>query len=304
MVGSALVRAFEARGHRDLVLRTRAELDLTDQAAVRAFFAAERPEIAIDAAARVGGIVANDAFAAEFITQNLMIQTNLIDAAYRNDARKLLFLGSTCIYPREAPQPMREDYLLTGRLEKTNQWYAVAKIAGIKMCQAFRRQYGFDAIAAMPTNLYGVGDNFDLETSHVLPALMRKIHDAKLAGTDEVVIWGSGTPRREFLFVDDLADACLFLLDNYSAEEIVNIGVGHDVTITEVASLIARVVGYEGRFTYDTSRPDGTPRKLVEISRLSSLGWQARTGLEDGLRATYAWFLDNQESLRGVAAAG
>ncbi|MDY6944035.1 MAG: GDP-L-fucose synthase, partial [Pseudomonadota bacterium] len=272
LVGSAIVRRLEAGGFEHLLLRTRAELDLCSQAAVDDFFRTERPEYVFLAAAKVGGIHANDIYPAEFIRDNLLIQTNVINAAYEHGVSKLLFLGSSCIYPKHAPQPMPEDCLLTGPLEPTNEWYAVAKIAGIKMCQAYRRQYGFNAISLMPTNLYGPGDNFDLANSHVLPALIRKFHEAKEAETPTVTVWGTGNPRREFLHVDDLADACVFLMDHYESEQIVNVGVGEDVSIAELASLVAKVVGYEGRIVYDTSKPDGTPRKLLDVSRLRDLG--------------------------------
>ena len=304
LVGSALVRRLERAGYCNLVLRTHRELDLTDQAAVRAFFANERPDHVFLAAAIVGGIAANDTYPADFIAGNLMLQTNVIDAAYRSGASKLLFLGSTCIMPRDAPQPLREDALLTGPLEETNQWYAVAKIAGIKMCQAYRRQYGFDAICVQPTNLYGPGDNFDLATSHVAAALLRKVHEAKVADAPTVTLWGSGTPRREFLFVDDLADACLFLMRTYSGEDFVNIGVGADISIADFAALVADVVGWRGRFEYDRSKPDGTPRKLVDVSRLTALGWRAPTPLREGLEKTYAWYLENLDALREVAVGG
>jgi GDP-L-fucose synthase len=304
LVGSALVRRLEAGGFRNLVVRTRTEIDLTEQAAVRDFFAAERPEYVLLAAAVVGGIAANAEFPGDFIGRNLMLQTNVIDAAYRSGTKKLLFLGSTCIMPRDADQPLREDALLTGPLEETNQWYAVAKIAGIKMCQAYRRQYGFDAICVQPTNLYGPGDNFDLETSHVAAALIRKIHEAKTRGAPQVTIWGTGTPRREFLYVDDLADACLHLMQTYSGEGFVNIGVGEDLSIADFAALVARVVGYRGSFVYDGSKPDGTPRKLVDVSRLNALGWRARTPLREGLAMTYAWFLDHVDELRQVSVGG
>lgn len=250
------------------------------------------------AAARVGGIHANNSYPVDFLRDNLLIQTSVIDAAYRHGVQKLLFLGSSCIYPKFAPQPMPEDCLLTGALEPTNEWYAIAKIAGIKLCQAYRRQYGFNAIALMPTNLYGPGDNFDLANSHVLPALIRKFHEAKAAGASEVVVWGSGTPRREFLHVDDLADACLFLMQHYDDERIVNVGVGEDVSILELATLVQRVVGFAGRIALDPGKPDGTPRKLLGVSRLSALGWRARIGLEDGIRETYRWYLANVDEAR------
>lgn len=291
LVGSAIVRRLKAEGFDNLLLRTRAELPLDRQAEVEAFFEAERPEYVIMAAAKVGGIQANDRYPAEFIRDNLLIQTHIIDAAYHSGVNKLLFLGSSCIYPREAAQPMQETALLTGPLEVTNQWYAVAKISGIKMCQAYRRQYGFNAIAAMPTNLYGPGDNYDLETSHVLPALIHKFHEAAQADEDEVVVWGSGKPRREFLYVDDLADALLFLMENYDEEEAINIGTGKDITIAELASLVAEVVGFGGRIVYDPSKPDGTPRKLLDVSRLEQLGWSAPTALRAGIERTYASYL-------------
>jgi len=293
LVGSAIHRRLVAAGHDHLLLRTSGELDLRSPQAVDQFFAVERPEYVFLAAARVGGIHANNSRPAEFIRDNLQIQTNVIDAAWRNGARKLLFLGSSCIYPKLAPQPLREEYLLTGALEPTNEWYAIAKIAGLKMCQAYRRQYGFDAISAMPTNLYGPGDNFDLQNSHVLPALMRKIHEAKQAGQAEVTVWGTGTPRREFLHVDDLADACVFLMQRYSDEGTINCGWGEDVSIAELASAIAGVIGYGGRFVYDSSKPDGTPRKLLDTSRMSALGWKPSIRLEDGLRSTYRWYVEN-----------
>lgn len=290
LVGSAILRRLQQDGFEHLITRTHAELDLTDKAAVNAFFADQQPDYVILAAARVGGIQANDTYPVDFLQDNLLIQTHVIDAAYRHGVKKLLFLGSSCIYPKHAPQPMPEDCLLTGELEPTNQWYAIAKIAGIKLCQAYRRQHGFNAICAMPTNLYGPGDNFELETSHVLPALIRKCHEAKVRGEATVTLWGSGTPRREFLHVDDLADACLFLLRHYDDEAIVNVGVGEDLSIAELAEIIARVVGFEGEFVYDTSKPDGTPRKLMDVSRVSGLGWRARIPLAGGVADTYKWY--------------
>ena len=298
LVGSAILRRLQKAGFRNLVLRTHAELDLCDAAAVDAFFEREQPEYVFLAAARVGGIHANNTYPADFIRDNLQVQNAVIDAAWRFGVKKLLFLGSSCIYPKHAPQPMTEDCLLTGPLEPTNEWYAIAKIAGIKMCQAYRRQYGFNAISLMPTNLYGPGDNFDLANSHVLPALLRKFHEAKVSRTPQVVVWGSGTPRREFLHVDDLADACLFLMQGYDEEAIINVGVGEDVSIAELAALVQRVVGYEGDIVFDASKPDGTPRKLLDVSRLGSLGWRARIGLEDGLRQTYRWYQENAGTLR------
>jgi len=298
LAGSAIVRKLEALGFRNLVVRSSAELDLRDQRAVEQFFATNRPEAVILAAARVGGIHANNSRPAEFIRDNLQIQTNVIDASHRCGARKFVFLGSSCIYPRLAPQPMKEEHLLTGELEPTNQWYAIAKIAGLKMCQAYRRQYGFDAISLMPTNLYGPGDNFSEMDSHVLPALIRRFHDAHLARLPEVKVWGSGRPRREFLHADDFADAACMLLEKYSAEEPINIGSGSDVAIGELASLIAAAVGYEGRIVYDPSKPDGTPRKRLDVSRLTAMGWMARTSLTDGIAATYAWYKSHLSSAR------
>jgi GDP-L-fucose synthase len=298
LVGSAIVRCLRASGFRNLVLRDRAELNLTRQAAVESFFAEARPEYVFFAAAKVGGILANDTYPAEFLQDNLVIQTNIIDAAYRNGTRKLLFLGSSCIYPKHAPQPMPEDCLLTGPLEPTNEWYAIAKIAGLKMCQAYRKQYGFNAISAMPTNLYGPGDNFSLKTSHVLPALLRKVHEAKEARASEVEVWGTGKPRREFLHVDDLAEACLFLMRNYDGDGWVNVGWGRDETIAELADTIRRVVGFTGPLRFDSSKPDGTPRKLLDTTRLAALGWAPKIGLEAGIRSTYEWFLNNRSSLK------
>ena len=290
LVGSAIVRRLRADGYTNIAVRTHAELDLTDAHAVNAFFAAEKPAQVYLAAARVGGIKANNDAPVDFLRDNLLIQTHVIDAAYQHGAEKLLFLGSSCIYPKFAPQPMPESCLLTGELEPTNQWYAIAKIAGIKLCQAYRRQYGFNAICAMPTNLYGPGDNFDLETSHVLPALIRKFHEAKKNEAPSVTLWGSGTPRREFLHVDDLASACLFLMENYASEDIINIGVGQDCSIFELGKLIAAVVGYAGEIKLDHSQPDGTPRKLLDVSRLQQLGWRAQISLDEGVEQTYAWY--------------
>jgi GDP-L-fucose synthase len=298
LVGSALVRGLRAAGFHRLVLRERSELDLTAQGAVAEFFTRERPQYVFLAAARVGGILANSTYPAEFLRDNLAIQTNVIESARRSGVQKLLFLGSSCIYPRLAAQPMREDYLLTGPLEPTNEPYAIAKIAGLKMCQAYRRQFGFDAICAMPTNLYGPGDNFSAADSHVLPALLRKFHEAKQAGAAEVVVWGSGRPRREFLYVDDLADACLFLMQRYEDEQPINVGWGRDQTIAELAETIARVVGFRGAMRYDASKPDGTPRKLLDTTRLTALGWAPRTQLTDGIGATYEWFLNHRAQLR------
>jgi len=295
LVGSAIVRRLEGTGFRNLILRTSQELDLRDQARVREFFEREKPEYVFLAAARVGGILANMTYPAHFIYNNLMIQSNVIHEAYQSGVRKLLFLGSSCIYPKFAPQPMKEEYLLTGPLEPTNESYAVAKIAGIKMCQAYNRQYGTNFICAMPTNLYGSNDNFDLETSHVIPALIRKFHEAKINGAKSVVVWGTGTPRREFLYVDDLADACLFLMENCDAQhaEIINVGTGDDITIKELAEMIKSIVGFNGEIVFDPSKPDGTPRKLLDIGRIKELGWRPKTSLGEGLRATYAYFLQN-----------
>jgi len=298
LVGSAIVRRLQAEGRGEVLVRSRAELDLTDTRAVEAFFASEKPSHVILAAAKVGGIKANDSYPAEFIRDNLAIQTNVIHAAWQHGVRKLVFLGSSCIYPRLAPQPMREEHLLTGSLEPTNEWYAVAKIAGIKMCQAYRRQYGFDAISLMPTNLYGPRDNFSIEGSHVLPALIRRFHEAKANGTPEIVIWGTGTPMREFLHVDDLAAATVFLMDRYSGESIVNVGTGTDVTIAELAHLIREVVGYTGTLSFDPSKPDGTPRKLLDVSKAAGLGWTASIALRDGVESTYRWFLEHHTDAR------
>jgi GDP-L-fucose synthase len=290
LVGSAVVRALEGRGASDILVRTHRELDLTEQSAVREFFERERPAGVVMAAARVGGIQANNTRPGEFIRDNLLIQDNVIDAAYRAGVEKFVFLGSSCIYPKMAPQPIKEDYLLTGALEPTNEWYAIAKIAGLKMCQAYRRQYGFNAISLMPTNLYGPGDNFDLQNSHVLPALIRRFHEAKLRGDGALSVWGTGTPRREFLHVDDLADAVVYLLETYDGEGIVNIGWGEDVTIRELAGMVAEVSGFRGELVFDSSKPDGTPRKLLDTSRLTSLGWKPKIALRQGLEETYEWF--------------
>lgn len=298
LVGSAICRVLAGRGFARVLAPSRSALDLRDRAAVDRYFAAERPDYVFMAAAKVGGIVANDSYPADFIRDNLQIQTNVIDAAYRAGTRKLCFLGSSCIYPRLATQPLQESSLLTGPLEPTNQWYAVAKIAGIKMCQAYALQHGFNAISVMPTNLYGPGDNFDLQTSHVLPALLRKFHTAKESGSKEVTVWGTGTPRREFLYVDDLADALCFLMERYDSPEIINVGWGEDVTIAELAALIADVVGFRGAVVFDRSKPDGTPRKLLDVGKIRALGWTARTRLADGIRATYDWYLASPKEAR------
>jgi len=289
----AIVRKLRQEGYTDLLTATSKELDLREQAATRDFFAQERPDYVFLAAARVGGILANNTYPADFIYQNLMIEANVIESARLSGVEKLLCLGSTCIYPKMAPQPLKEEYLLTGPLEPTNEWYAVAKIAGIKMCQAYQRQYGSKFISAMPTNLYGPEDNFDLESSHVMPALIRKFHEAKVANEPTVTVWGSGKPLREFLHVDDCAAACLFLMDQYDDEGIVNIGVGEDITIAELARLVGEVVGYQGDIVYDASKPDGTPRKLVDTSKINGLGWRAGIPLQEGISSTYQWFLDN-----------
>lgn len=291
LVGSAIVRRLRKGGYDNLLLRSSKELDLREQAPVRDFFGHERPEFVFLAAAKVGGILANDTYPAQFLQHNLLIQANVIDAAYRAGAKKLLFLGSSCIYPKLAPQPLKEESLLTGPLEPTNEWYAVAKIAGIKLVEAYRREYGFNAISAMPTNLYGPGDNFDLHNSHVLPALLRKMHEAKRDGTPEVVVWGTGRPRREFLHVDDLASASVFLMQHYDGYELLNIGVGEDISIRDLALLIKEVVGYEGALVFDATKPDGTPRKLLDVSKLQALGWRAKAGLREGIESTYRWYL-------------
>ena len=295
MVGAAIVRALERGGQREILKPSHAELDLTDSRATASYFAENSPTRVFVAAAKVGGILANDAYPADFLYQNLMIEANVIHAAYRHKVGKLLFLGSTCIYPRQAPQPLKEDYLLTGPLEPTNEWYAIAKIAGIKMCEAYRKQYACNFISAMPTNLYGPEDNFDLESSHVLPALIRKVHEAHHGGAEDVVIWGSGKPLREFLHVDDCASACLFLMDNYSEAQTVNVGTGEEISIIELANVIARVVGFSGKMRFDDTKPDGTPRKLVDVGKLRGLGWRHSIALEEGIRTTYDWF---RQSLR------
>lgn len=291
LVGSAIVRNLGSKGYRNLVLKTRQELNLKDTAAVNQFYNEEQPDIVIDAAAKVGGIHANNIYPAEFIHDNLVIQNNIIDGAYQAGVKKLVFLGSSCIYPKMAPQPLKEEYLLTGSLEPSNEWYAIAKIAGIKMCQAYRKQYGFDAISLMPTNLYGPGDNFDLQNSHVLPALIRKFHEAKVRGDKTVTIWGSGKPKREFLYVDDMADATVFLMENYSCDLIVNLGVGEDVSIKELAELIKNKVKFSGELEFDSSKPDGTPRKLMDVSLLNRIGWKAKVSLQQGVAQTYQWYV-------------
>lgn len=300
MVGSAICRALAGSGA-VLLTATSKELDLRNQAAVDAWFAKERPELVFLAAAKVGGILANSTYPAEFLYDNLAMELNTIHAAHKNNVEKLLFLGSSCIYPKLAPQPLQESALLTGPLEPTNEWYAIAKIAGIKLAEAYRAQYGCNFISAMPTNLYGPGDNFDLEKSHVMPALIRKFHEAKESGAGEVMVWGTGRPLREFLHVDDLAAALLFLMERYDGAEFVNVGVGSDLAIRELAEKIAAVVGFKGKIAFDSSKPDGTPQKLMDVSKLTALGWKAKISLDEGLQNTYAWFLENQSSLRKEA---
>lgn len=296
LVGSAIVRRFQELGFHNLLQPTRQELDLTCQSATSAWFRENRPDYVFLAAAKVGGILANSTYPADFIRENLLIQTNVISGAFESKTKKLVFLGSSCIYPKFAPQPIQESALLTGPLEPTNQWYAIAKISGLMMCQAYRRQYGFNAISVMPTNLYGPGDNFDLVNSHVLPALIRKFHTAKVNDEPSVMVWGTGTPRREFLHVDDLADAVIFLANHYEDEELVNVGPGYDVTIAELAEMVKEIVGYQGTILFDESKPDGTPRKLMDSSRLSSLGWKPKRDLREGLQSTYEWFLSQSET--------
>ncbi len=295
LVGSALVRNLEKQGYTNIITRTHKELDLLSPTEVANFFKKEKPEYIFLAAARVGGILENETYPAEFIYQNLQIQNNIIHNTYLNKAKKLLFLGSSCIYPRECSQPIKEEYLLNGPLEKTNEAYAVAKIAGIKMCESYNKQYGTKYISVMPTNLYGPNDNFDLKSSHVMPALLRKFHEAKINNSPEVVMWGTGSPRREFLHVDDLADACVFLMNNYSKNELLNIGTGKDLTIKELAEMIKTVTGYKGKIINDTSKPDGTPQKLLDVSRLHKAGWKHKIELENGIQSTYKWFLKNKE---------
>ena len=296
MVGSAIVRRLQATGYTNLLLRARDQLDLRDASAVNRFFAAERPEYVFLAAAKVGGILANSTFPVEFLRDNLLIELSVIEAAYRCGAKKLEFLGSSCIYPKMAPQPLRAEYLLTGPLEPTNEWYAIAKIAGIKLVQAYRQQYGFHAISLMPTNLYGPEDNFDLKESHVLPALIRKFHEAKQSGSPEVVLWGTGSARRDFLHVDDLASAAILLMREYDQPEIINIGSGEDLTIAELAEMVRQIVGFQGSIVYDSAKPEGTPRKVLEVSRLRAMGWAPEIGLGEGIASTYAWYCDHTSS--------
>lgn len=304
LVGSALMRALSGSGYSHVITRTSSELDLRNRGAVLDFFMDEKPGYVFMAAARVGGIHANDTYPAEFISDNLAIELNVIDGAQKAGVTKLLFLGSSCIYPRECPQPMKEEHLLSGHLEKTNEPYAVAKIAGIKMCEAFRRQYGCNFISVMPTNLYGPGDNFDLENAHVIPALMRRFHEGKERGDHEVVVWGTGSPRREFLHVDDLATALLFLMNRYDDPALINVGTGSDITIRELAGMIKDVVGYPGELRFDREKPDGTPRKLLDVTRIVSLGWKPEIPIEDGLRSTYGWFREKYPHVRGVTRGG
>lgn len=292
MVGSAIVRSLKSQGYVNIIGKTSKELDLRNQQAVEDFFANERPEYVILAAAKVGGIHANNTYPAEFIYDNLIMECNIIHSSYKYKVKKLLFLGSSCIYPKFAKQPIKEEYLLDGQLEQTNEAYAIAKISGIELCKFYRRQYGCDFISAMPTNLYGINDNFDLETSHVMPALIRKFHNAKTNNLEEVVMWGTGTPRREFMYVDDLADACIYLLNNYSDEIHVNLGTGEDIEIRELAQIIKDVVGYQGKIVNDITKPDGTPRKLLDVSRLNSVGFKHKVGLKDGIKNVYEWYLN------------
>ena len=297
LVGGAMVRYFESRGQQNIIVRSKQGLDLRDSDAVREFFSSTRPEAVVMAAAKVGGIQANNNFPVEFLLENLRIQNNVIAASFEAGVKKLLFLGSSCIYPRLAPQPIREDSLLSGPLEPTNKPYAIAKIAGIELCQAYSREYGANFISAMPTNLYGPGDNFDLDSSHVLPALIRKAHEAKINNQPAFTVWGSGSPRREFLYVDDLADALAFLLENYDSPEVINVGCGNDVTIRELAEIVSEVVGFKGELIFDPSKPDGTPRKLLDTSRLEKLGWTPRVSLRDGIEQTYQWYLRSAPDL-------
>ena len=300
LVGSAIIRQLNSKGYHHLLYRTSKELDLTNSIQVNEFFKQEKPDYVFLAAAKVGGIVANHNYPADFIRENLLIQTNVIDAAYRNNVCKLLFLGSTCIYPKLAPQPLSEDYLLTGLLEPTNEAYAIAKIAGIKMCESYNKQYNANFISVMPTNLYGPHDNFELQSSHVLPALMRKFHEAKTSGNPSVEVWGTGAPKREFLHVDDLADATVYLMETYDGKQIVNIGVGKDISIKQLAEKVKMIVGYTGEIVFDTSKPDGTPRKLVDVTKIHALGWQSKISLDEGIEQTYQWFLKHVENAKEV----
>ena len=298
MVGSAVYRELKSKGYSNLIGKTSAELDLRNQQAVNNFYDQEKPEIVIDAAAKVGGILANNDYPYQFLMENLQIQNNLIDGAFQTDVKKFIFLGSSCIYPKFAPQPLKEEYLLTDSLEPTNEWYALAKISGVKACESIRKQYGKDFVSLMPTNLYGSHDNFDLQTSHVLPAMIRKFHEAKLNENSPVTLWGSGTPMREFLHVDDMAEAVVFALENQLNSNLYNIGTGKDVTIKELAETIQNVIGHQGQIIWDTSKPDGTPRKLMDVSKMKTMGWQYSTELEDGVKNTYQWFLENINSIK------
>jgi GDP-L-fucose synthase len=300
MVGSAIWRKLQAEGYQNLLGRTSAELDLRNQQAVNDFFKTKKPDIVIDSAARVGGIMANNTYSYQFLMENLQIQNNLIDAAHQHDAKKFIFLGSSCIYPKLAPQPLKEEYLLTGPLEPTNEWYAIAKIAGVKACEAIRRQYDKDFVSLMPTNLYGPFDNFDLHTSHVLPAMIRKFHEAKENDNNPVKLWGSGTPMREFLYVEDLAEAVAFALETQLPDNLYNVGSGEDLSIQDLAKLIQKTVGHTGEILWDSSKPDGTPRKLMDVSKMTAVGWKAKTGLEEGIKKTYQWFLENQNTFKEI----
>ncbi|WP_067548892.1 GDP-L-fucose synthase family protein [Algoriphagus sanaruensis] len=304
MVGSAIWRALESKGYLQLIGRTSVELDLRNQEAVKNFFETEKPEVVIDAAARVGGILANNEYPYQFLMENMQIQNNLIDASLKADVKKFIFLGSSCIYPKLAPQPLKEEYLLTSSLEPTNEWYAIAKITGVKACEAIRKQFGKDYISLMPTNLYGPYDNFDLKTSHVLPAMIRKFHEASQSTVhgpkSTVTLWGSGTPMREFLYVEDLADAVVFAMENKFSDNLYNVGTGEDLTIRELAEMIQKIVGHTGEIIWDSTKPDGTPRKLMDVSKMTSAGWKAKTNLEDGIRKTYQWFLEHQDSFKEV----
>lgn len=300
MVGSAVWRSLKCKGYSNLIGKTSAELDLRNQKAVNDFYDQEKPEIVIDAAAKVGGILANNDYPYEFLMENLQIQNNLIDSAFKTDVKKFIFLGSSCIYPKFASQPLKEEYLLTDSLEPTNEWYALAKISGVKACESIRKQYGKDFVSLMPTNLYGSHDNFDLQTSHVLPAMIRKFHEAKRNENSPVTLWGSGTPMREFLYVDDMAEAVVFTLENQLNSNLYNIGTGKDVTIKELAETIQRVIGHQGQIIWDTSKPDGTPRKLMDVSKMKTMGWQYSTELKDGIKKTYQWFLENIDSIKEI----
>jgi GDP-L-fucose synthase len=300
MVGTAVCRALESNGYSNLIGKNSAELDLKNQQAVNDFFNLENPEIVIDAAAKVGGILANNDFPYQFLMENMQIQNNLIDGAFKSGIKKFIFLGSSCIYPKFAPQPLKEEYLLTDSLEPTNEWYAIAKIAGVKACQSIRKQYNKDYVSLMPTNLYGYFDNFDFQSSHVLPAMLRKFHEAKINNHSDVILWGSGTPRREFLFVDDMAEAVVYALENNMPEHLYNVGTGKDITIKKLAETIQRLVGHQGNIIWDVSRPDGTPRKLMDVSKMKEIGWEYSTELEEGIKNTYQWFLANIDTFKEI----